>query len=84
MLHTKSMVDKFKHRFFIKQLLIWSLNLTQNADPHKCKYSGYGIGFDSRSKFLFTNENMGKNVIVFGADMSLSVHIDNKKLLSKS
>ena len=57
------MVKKFKHRFYIKQLLIWSLNLTQNADPHKYKYSGYGIGFDSRSKFLFTNEYKGKMLL---------------------
>ena len=32
----------------------------------------------SRSKFSFTNGNMGKNAIIFGADMSSTVHIDNK------
>ena len=26
----------------------------------------------------FTDESMGKNVIIFGADMSSSVHIDHK------
>ena len=36
------------------------------------------MGFDSCSKFLFTDGSMGKNVIIFGADMSSSVHIDNK------
>ena len=36
------------------------------------------MGFDSRSEFLFTDGSMGKNVIIFGADMSSSVHIDNK------
>ena len=36
------------------------------------------MGFDSRSKFLFTNGSFGKNVIIFGVDMSSSVHIDNK------
>ena len=36
------------------------------------------MGFDSRSEFSFTDGSMGKNVIIFGADMSPSVHIDNK------
>ena len=35
------------------------------------------MGFDSRSEFLFTNGSNGKNVIIFGADMNSSVHIDN-------
>ena len=37
-----------------------------------------GIGSHSRSKRLFTDGSTGRNVIVFGADMSLSVHIENK------
>ena len=36
------------------------------------------IGFDSRSEFLFTDGSMGRNVIIFGADKSSSVHADNK------
>ena len=32
----------------------------------------------SRSEFLFTNGSYGKNVIILGADMSSSVHGDNK------
>ena len=31
-----------------------------------------------RSKFLFTGGSYGKNVIIFGADMSLSVHVANE------
>ena len=58
--------------------LIGSVKLTKNADTDKYKYSGYCIGFDSRSEFLFTYRNMGRNVIIFGADMSLSVPVDNK------
>ena len=34
-------------------------------------------GFDSRSEFLFTDGSYGKNVIICGADMSSSVHINN-------
>ena len=36
------------------------------------------MGFDSRSEFLLSDGSMGKNVIIFGADMNSSVHIDNK------
>ena len=36
------------------------------------------MGFDSRSKPLFTDGSIGINVIIFGTDMNLSVHIDNE------
>ena len=39
---------------------------------------GYDIRFDSRSGFPFTDGSMGKNVIIFEADMSPSGHIDNE------
>ena len=42
----------------------------KNADLDKYKYSGYGIGFGSRSEFPFSDESVGENVISFGADMS--------------
>ena len=58
--------------------LFGSAKLTRNADLHKYRYSGYGIGFDSRSEISLPESNMGKNVIIFGADMNASVHIDNK------
>ena len=56
-----------------------AIKLTKNADLDKYKYSGYSIGFDSRSEFSFKDGNMGKNVIIFGADMSASVDSDNKE-----
>ena len=55
-----------------------SVKLTKNADPDRYKYVGYGIGFDSRSVFLFTDGNMGEKFIAFGADMNWSVQIDDK------
>ena len=39
--------------------------------------NGYGIGFDSRSEFSLPDGTMGKNVIIFGADMNSSVHFGN-------
>ena len=37
--------------------------ITKNADSDKCKYSGYGRGFDSYSEFLFTDGSMGKMLL---------------------
>ena len=53
--------------------------LTKNADIEKYKYSGYGIGFDRRLSFSFPGGGFGQNVLIFGVDVSSSIHIDNKK-----
>ena len=42
------------------------------------RYSGYGIGFDRRGSFSFPGGGFGQNVIIFGADMNSSIHVDNK------
>ena len=62
----------------IKNCLFGAVTLTKNADVEKYKYSGYDIGFDRRSSFSFTGGGFGQNVLIFGADMSTSIHIDNK------
>ena len=64
--------------FTLGNWLFGSVKLIKNADLDKYKYTGYGIGFDSRSEPLFTDGSYGKNVIVFGADMSSSMDVDNK------
>ena len=64
--------------FTSNNCLFGSVELTKNADPDKYKYSGCDIGFDSRSDFLFTDGSMGRNIVIFGADMSSSMHFDNK------
>ena len=38
--------------------------INKDADPDKYKYSGYGIGFDSRSEFSFTDGSMGKKTLL--------------------
>ena len=63
----------------IKNCLFGAVTLTKNADIEKYKYSGYGIGFDRRSSFSFPSGGFGQNVLIFGADMSSSIHVDNKK-----
>ena len=42
------------------------------------RYFGYGIVFDRQTSFSVGNET-GKNVKIFGVDMSSSTKIDNRK-----
>ena len=53
--------------------------MTKNADIEKYRSSGYGIEFDRRLSFTFPGGEFDQNVLIFGADMSSSAHIDNKK-----
>ena len=62
----------------LKNCLFGAVTLTKNADIEKYGYSGYGIGFDRRGSFSFPGGGFGQNIIIFGADMSSSAHIDNK------
>ena len=62
----------------LENCLFGSVRLTKNADIDKYGYSGYGIGFDRNTSFSVGNE-IGKNVIIFGVDMSSSTKIDNRK-----
>ena len=51
--------------------------MTKHVDIDQYKYSGYEIGFNRKGEFSFGNR-FGRNVIVFGADMSSSVHANNR------
>ena len=62
----------------LENCLFGAVNLTKNVDIEKYKYMGYGIGFDLRGTFLFPDGSFGKNLITFRADMSSSVHANNK------
>ena len=61
----------------LENCLFGAVRLTKNADIDMYKYFGYGIRFDARGTFLFSDVSFAQNVIIFGADMSSSVHIDN-------
>ena len=65
--------------FTLGNCLFRVVKLAKNADPDKYRYSGYGIGLNSRLQFSQSDGSWGKNVIIFGADMSSSVHVNNKK-----
>ena len=55
-------LKKLSTYFTLGNCLSGSVKLTKNADPDKYKCTGYGIGFDTRSQFLFANGSYGKNV----------------------
>ena len=64
---------------FKKNVLFGTLKLTKNSEKDKYKYSRYRIGFDNHGTFSLSNgSGFGRNVIIFGADMSSSVHDHNK------
>ena len=66
--------------FTVGNFLFGTVGFTTNADPDKYKYCVYAIGFNARGSFLLSDgSGFGKNVIIFSADMSSSVHADNKK-----
>ena len=59
-------------------MLVWRFNLTKNADPYEYSCSSYGIGFYTRGYHSLPDGSLGKNVNIFGVDMSSTVHIANK------
>ena len=63
----------------LKNCLFGAVALTKSNDIDKYGYSGYGIVSDRRSSLSFPGGGFGQNVLIFGADMSPSAHIDNKK-----
>ena len=63
----------------LKNSLFGAVTLTKHININKYGYSGYEIGFDRKSRFSFPGGGFGQNVIIFGENMSSSVHVDNKK-----
>ena len=62
----------------LENCLLGAVSLTKHVDINPYKHSEYGIGFDRKGPFLVGN-GFGRNCIIFGVDMSSSVHVDNKK-----
>ena len=72
--------------FAIQNALFGAMQITKNAtDNSKNNYKGYGICYDERSEFGhtitaggFAHTTDARNVLIFGADMSFSVHMTNR------
>ena len=71
--------------FDIQNALFGAMEITKNTDTSKYNYKGYGICFDEGGTFSYriteggrTHTANGRNAIIFGADMSFSVHETNR------
>ena len=71
--------------FTIQNALFEAMQITKNADTSKYDYKGYGVCFDERSEFDhaiteggFAHTTDARNVLIFGVDMSFSVHKTNR------
>ena len=71
--------------FTIQNALFGAMQITKNDDTNKYNYKGYGICFDESEEFThvrkrgnFSDTTTGRNVIIFGVDMSFSKHANNK------
>ena len=62
----------------LENTLFGAVSLTKNNNIDEYKYSAYGIGFARKEKVLLGN-GFGRNCVIFGVDMSSSVHVDNKE-----
>ena len=64
----------------LENCLFGAVSSTKNADINKYKYSaGYGIEFDKHEIFPFPGTGLGRNVIIFGVNMSSITKIANNK-----
>ena len=59
--------------------LFGAISITKNADIDQNKYSGYGTGFDRTGVYLLPDGSFGRNVVIFGVDMSSSVKGKRKR-----
>ena len=62
----------------LENCLFGAVSLTRHADIDQYKYSGYSIGFVRKGEFLFRSNRFGRNLIIFGVDISSSVHANNR------
>ena len=71
--------------YTIQNALFGAMKITKNADYSKNDYTGYGLCFDEGGEFShtvrqgnFDRTTDARNVIIFGVDMSSSIHATNR------
>ena len=69
----------------VQNALFGAMQITKNVDTSKYNYKGYGICFNEGGTFghtikegNFNHTTNARNVLIFGADMSSSVHATNR------
>ena len=63
----------------LENCLFGAVSLTKNSDIDKYKYSQCEIGLVRLGVFPHPSSGTGKNVIIFGVDMSSSTKFHNRK-----
>ena len=71
--------------YTIQNALFGAIKITKNTNYSKNNYTGYGLCFDEGAEFghtvkqgNFNRTTNVRNVIIFGADMSSSIHVTNR------
>ena len=71
--------------YTVQNALFIAMKITKNADYSKNNYTGYGLCFDEGGEFShtvrqrnFDRTTDARNVIIFGVDMSSSIHATNR------
>ena len=71
--------------YTIQNALFGAMKITKNTDSSKNNYTGYGLYFHEGGEFdhpvrqgNFDRTTNAKNVIIFGVDMSSSIHAKNR------
>ena len=63
----------------LENSLFGAVKLTKITGVNNYKYSGYRIGFDGHGILSYPGIAVGRNVMLFGVDMSLSTKTGNRK-----
>ena len=84
-LKIRSIASSIDTTFTIQNALFGAMQITKNVDTSKYEYKGYGICFDEGDQFghtitegSFSHTKNPRNILIFGADMSFSVHATYK------
>ena len=72
------MPSDLSNEFTLDGFLFGCVKLNKNGDPDKYSYNGYGIRFDTHGYHSLSEGSVGKSVIIYGVDMSSSMHIDKE------
>ena len=62
----------------LRNALFGAVKSAKNADIDKYRYFGYGIGFDGRGSYSHPSGGNGRDVIIFGVDMTSPIRVDDK------
>ena len=74
-------ITKFRYNNnpILTNALFGAVRITKNVNIKKYNYSGYGIGFDSQGFYNHPSGGIGRDVIIFGPDVSLSPNNANNE-----